>query len=199
MPRSAPIEGRATFTTVMSRTTMNCATERRISADQGRRDSSGWGACTGDLAAGLQTCKPYRSFTCLSTHDRLARRPIRRQADHPLGEAGRSDPEGGVEPVEVDDRQVRGDLDQLLVAEVLLHAREQLVGDLYRRSHHADRVVQRQLLALGEQLAPAVARQGQQLLVGEARVATDLRAEVDAVLAADHLRALELDQVLEPL
>src|ERR1019366_980138 len=35
--------------------------------------------------------------------------------------------------------------------------------------------------------------------VGEAGVAADLRAEVDAELAPDHLRALQLDQVLEPL
>jgi hypothetical protein len=44
-----------------------------------------------------------------------------RHADHAFAEPGRADPEGGVEPVEVDDRQQRGELDELLVVEVFLH------------------------------------------------------------------------------
>jgi hypothetical protein len=46
-----------------------------------------------------------------------------------LAEPGWADPEGGVEAVEVDDRQVRGDLYELLLAEVLLHLVEQVVGE----------------------------------------------------------------------
>jgi hypothetical protein len=80
-----------------------------------------------------------------------------------------------------------------------MHAREQLVGDLDRGAHHRDRVVERRLLAIGEQVAGLVARQGEEFGVGEAGVAAYLRAEVDAVLAPDHLRALQLDQVLGPL
>src|SRR5438105_889561 len=37
-------------------------------------------------------------------------RPVRRYADHPLAETGRSDPEGGIEPIQVDHGQKRGEL-----------------------------------------------------------------------------------------
>jgi len=126
-------------------------------------------------------------------------RAVGRHADHPLAEARRADPERRVEPVQVDDRQQRGELDQLPVAEVPLHPREQLVGDLDRGAHHRGRVVERGLFAFGEQAAAPVSRQGQQLFVGQARVAAYLRAQVHAELAPDHLRAFQLDQVLEPL
>jgi hypothetical protein len=49
---------------------------------------------------------------------------VGRHADHPVAKPGRADPERGVEPVEVDERQQCGDLDELLVAEVLLHLSE---------------------------------------------------------------------------
>src|SRR5947209_3365342 len=127
------------------------------------------------------------------------RRAVRRDAHHSLTEARRADPERGVEAVEVHQRQQGGDLHQLAIVEVRPHAREQLVRDLDRRAHHRDRVVERRLLALGEQVAGLVARQGKQFFVGEAGVAADLRAEVDAVLTPDHLSALQLDQVLDPL
>ena len=45
---------------------------------------------------------------------------IWRDADHPIAEPGGADPEGGVEAVEVDERQERGDLDKLRIAELLL-------------------------------------------------------------------------------
>jgi hypothetical protein len=79
------------------------------------------------------------------------------------------------------------------------HAREQLVGDLDRCTHHRDRVVERGLLPIGEQRAGLVARQRDELLIREAGIAAYLRAEVDAELAPDHLRALQLDQVLDPV
>jgi hypothetical protein len=39
-PSAASIDGSATFTTVMSRMTMNCATHSRISVVQGLRSSA---------------------------------------------------------------------------------------------------------------------------------------------------------------
>ncbi len=44
----------------------------------------------------------------------------------------------------------------------------------------------------------AVARQRQELVVGETGVPADLGAEVDAELTADHLLPFEFDEVLEP-
>src|ERR1700688_340588 len=129
----------------------------------------------------------------------LVPRTIGQYANHPFGEASGPNSEGRVEPVEVDDREERRDLNKLLIAEVLLHAREQLVGDIHGRLHHANRVIERQPLALREQITLAISRERQQLLIGEARVAANLRAEVDAELATDHLRALQLDQVLDAL
>lgn len=52
----------------------------------------------------------------------------------------------GVELGEIEDRQRRGDLDQLLVGELLLDPIKQLIGDLNRRPHHRDGIVERQLL-----------------------------------------------------
>src|SRR6516164_2641278 len=118
-------------------------------------------------------------------------RTIWRDAYHTVAEARRADPERGIEAVEVHQRQQGGDLHQLALVEVRPHPREQLVGDLDRRAHHRDRVVQRRLLAIGEQLAGLVARQGQELLVGQAGAAAYLRAEIDAELTPDHLRALQ--------
>lgn len=50
---------------------------------------------------------------------RLVRGTIRRHTNHPFGEAGRPNRKGRVEAVEVDQRQQGGDLDDLLVPEVL--------------------------------------------------------------------------------
>ena len=70
---------------------------------------------------------------------------------------------------------------------------------LHRRSHDTDGVIEGGLLALREQLAVAVARQREKLVIRETSVAADLRTEVDAVLTTDHLCALEFHQVLQPL
>src|SRR5262249_50087291 len=80
-------------------------------------------------------------------------------ADPPLAEARGADPERRVEAVEVDERQQRGELDDLLVAEVLPHPGEQFVAHLDGCPHHPDGEVEGDLFALGEQLTGAVARE----------------------------------------
>src|SRR3954451_11616199 len=86
MPRSAPIEGSATFTTVTSRMTMNWARHRRM---RGSTDSF--------LDSDVQVLEG--TFTRVSrneqpvvTHD--ARRQRHRRLERPLAEAGPEAPEG---------------------------------------------------------------------------------------------------------
>src|SRR5580704_10279560 len=101
-------------------------------------------------------------------------RAVWRDTYHSVAEARRADPERGVEAVEVHQRQQGGDLHQLALVEVRPHSREQLVCDLDWCAHHPDRVVERRLLAIGEQVAGLVARQGEEFGVGEAGVAAYL-------------------------
>lgn len=49
---------------------------------------------------------------------------IRKNADHPPAEAGRTDTEGGVEPVKIHQREMSRDFDHLRFREVLPHAVE---------------------------------------------------------------------------
>ena len=91
------------------------------------------------------------------------------------------------------------ELHELGVVEVLPQLGEERVRHLHRRAAHADRVVEHELLKVGEVRAGPIGRQRQQLLVAQARAARDLRAKVDAVLTVRERGRLQLGQILEAL
>src|SRR5207237_456122 len=90
-------------------------------------------------------------------------------------------------------------LDQLGRVEVRGQRLEERVGHVDRSAAHGDRVVQHELLELVEAVACAVARQGQQLLLADARTVRDPRADVDAVLALRERCGLQFSKHLQPL
>jgi hypothetical protein len=77
-------------------------------------DPPGVAAAIADLAQEA-LARPGLLLREMSRPNRTDLRPVGHQADHPRGVPCGADPEGGVEAVEVDERQQRRDLHQLVV------------------------------------------------------------------------------------
>src|ERR1035441_4479774 len=119
---------------------------------------------------------------CSGSSSRRAGGPIGNRAHHPLAKAGGADTERQVEPAA---QVLQGDharqLHQLIVVEVLAQCAEQLVGDLNRSAAHPHRIVEDQLVEVAEELAVAIAREREQLLVAQSGTPGNSGADVDAL------------------
>ena len=91
-----------------------------------------------------------------------------------------------------------GEGDELWRVEVGAQRVEQLVSHLDRGAAHRGGVLEDQLVDLGEAGGVAVVGHSQQFFVGDSPLPGDLRAEVDAVLAAHRRRRLQLGQRAVP-
>src|ERR687892_1550610 len=130
---------------------------------------------------------------------RITGHPLGDDADRALREPLRMHPEGVVEArAEVLDRDRCAQLDDLRVREVWPQAIELLVGDTSRRGGDRGRVVDDELRTLREGPALPVARQLEQLLLGDAVAKRDVGAEVHAPLTTHHRRGLQLPDGLDP-
>jgi hypothetical protein len=125
-------------------------------------------------------------------------KPRRRSRHHAVAEARRADTQRQVEATpHVLQRDQVCQLHELGVVEVPAQLGDERVGHLHGCAAHADRVVEYELLDVGEQRAGPVGGQRQQLLVAQAAAARDLRAQVDAVFAVRERGGLQLGQHLE--